>query len=1127
MVQANYPYLDLTVLPEIRPYVVASNAVLLFDTQLQSVFWTNGEGARLIGSDAVRSVLDGDATPNATMMRQIAMAVEKLADEQEAAAMVRIRTGFKSRLLGFSVRKITLPKGEEAVLLITESLHGRGHSLQAMARIAVDCLDGYSHASAILDADGAIFASSERFSSLEVTDEQLAQLTEEVATESDRLVKRLINTSSGSMAAGIARLGDSTPNHILIIADPHEADETSTPAASAKPADAAVVAGSDESTAQDDAPQENTDAPPRVGAFSNKRSSGMGGGLARWYFKQPASPAAETSSDADTEDPVSVAPVESQDKTTELASPTADQSEENPDEIAETKGDDEGSILVQETDFVPTQHPLSQDENDDLSTTPDQQDGTEEQSDLGDFEFEAGSKPIRFVWEMDAKNEFRTVSDEFAVAVGPKAASVEGLTWQELCEFHQLDNGDDITALLEKGDTWSGKTVLWPIEGTDLRVPIDLAGLPSYGRNRTFEGFNGFGIVRTADAVVDPLASGLSLFEDSAGGGFADIHDVEPLVEKDQQTSINESLEEIGDGVDKKVVDLDTRRESRSDRSLSSDEQETFEEIGEKLSDDSADAAQENDSTDNKDTDAESQGDAADFVPSAFAGPGRKKASSEDQGDPGDGAPKQVSTPDHNVDTSILARLPIPVLVYRNDELLFANDNFFETTGYSDLSSLAQAGGIDALFGGSTERPSDGDEFAQIFHASGEQLDVTANLQCVPWDENRAMLLTLRHGQDDGHDMPPSDHQDEIDSNGDNVESDNDAEATGDDRSESGASDADRPRSHLSMVGGTANEPESDSGADNSGANRAFGGLGAEDLRSILDTATDGVIILSDEGIIRALNRSAEALFDVDPDNVRDHSFTRLLAPESHRSALDYLSGMSGTGVASLMNDGREVIGKTSKGGLIPLFMTIGKLENTDACCVVMRDITEWKKAEEELLSAKAMAESASAQKTEFLAKVSHEIRTPLNAIIGFSDMMIEERFGGINNDRYRGYLRDIHRSGNHVLELVNDLLDISKIEAGKMDLEFDACDLNTTVSETVALTQPDANKERVIIRTSLSAVVPKVVADPRSLRQIILNLVSNSIKYTKTGGPGDRLHGLRRKRRSRSAGSRYRCRHE
>ena len=150
---------------------------------------------------------------------------------------------------------------------------------------------------------------------------------------------------------------------------------------------------------------------------------------------------------------------------------------------------------------------------------------------ISDFSFESGSKPIRFVWELDANNEFRSVSEEFAVAVGPKAASVEGLTWQELCEFYQLENGNDITALLEKGDTWSGKTVLWPVEGTDLRVPIDLAGLPSYGRNRTFEGFNGFGIVRTADAVVDPLASGLTLFEDGESGGFADVHDAEALVQ--------------------------------------------------------------------------------------------------------------------------------------------------------------------------------------------------------------------------------------------------------------------------------------------------------------------------------------------------------------------------------------------------------------------------------------------------------------------------------------------------------------------------------------------------------------------------------------------------------------------
>ena len=167
----------------------------------------------------------------------------------------------------------------------------------------------------------------------------------------------------------------------------------------------------------------------------------------------------------------------------------------------------------------------------------------------------------------------------------------------------------------------------------------------------------------------------------------------------------------------------------------------------------------------------------------------------------------------------------------------------------------------------------------------------------------------------------------------------------------------------------------------------------------------------------------------------------------------------------------------------------------------MLRDITHWKKAEEDLVAARRQAELASDQKTDFLAKISHEIRTPLNAIIGFSEIMLEERFGKIAIDRYREYLRDINRSGSHVLELVNDLLDISKIEAGKLELDFSEVKLNDIIAEGVALTQPQANRDHIIIRTSLSGAVPPVVADPRSVRQIILNLVSNAIKYTKSGG--------------------------
>jgi signal transduction histidine kinase len=110
---------------------------------------------------------------------------------------------------------------------------------------------------------------------------------------------------------------------------------------------------------------------------------------------------------------------------------------------------------------------------------------------------------------------------------------------------------------------------------------------------------------------------------------------------------------------------------------------------------------------------------------------------------------------------------------------------------------------------------------------------------------------------------------------------------------------------------------------------------------------------------------------------------------------------------------------------------------------------------------------------------------------------MIEERFGKIENARYRDYLNDINRSGIHVLDLVNDLLDISKIEAGKLELSYEAVDLNQLAAETVALLQPKANNKRIIIRTSLSRAVPKVVADARSIRQIILNLVSNAIQHS------------------------------
>jgi PAS domain S-box-containing protein len=273
------------------------------------------------------------------------------------------------------------------------------------------------------------------------------------------------------------------------------------------------------------------------------------------------------------------------------------------------------------------------------------------------------------------------------------------------------------------------------------------------------------------------------------------------------------------------------------------------------------------------------------------------------------------------------------------------------------------------------------------------------------------------------------------------------------------------------------------------------------ELRSILDTATDGVVLIERDGRIGALSRSAEALFSYDAGELRGRPFVDLFAPESQRAAGDYLDGLARNGVASVLNDGREVIGRVRQGGLVPLFMTMGRIGESDRFCAVLRDITPWKRAEEELLESKRWAERASAAKSDFLAKISHEIRTPLNAIIGFSEVMMEERFGPVGNERYREYLKDIHASGGHLVSLVNDLLDLSKIEAGKLDLTFTSVDLNGLVQQCVALMQPQANRERIIIRTSLAPALPPVMVDARSIRQIALNLLSNSIKFTGAGG--------------------------
>ncbi|MGQ3360995.1 MAG: ATP-binding protein, partial [Phreatobacter sp.] len=388
---------------------------------------------------------------------------------------------------------------------------------------------------------------------------------------------------------------------------------------------------------------------------------------------------------------------------------------------------------------------------------------------------------------------------------------------------------------------------------------------------------------------------------------------------------------------------------------------------------------------------------------------------------------------------ALLDKVPTGLIVHRGNAVLFANRTLLDWIGFADAAALEEAGGVSRLFAGGTESG----EAVTLTTAGGVDIPVEAHLSRVTWAGQSAFLFTLT-------------------------------------RASVSEAAADQESATLSELRGRLDEVE-----------------------QILDTATDGIVIVTSDGAIESMNRSAEALFGYESAEVKGLSVTTLFAPESHRSALDYCDGLLSNGVASVLNDGRQIIGRVKQGGLIPLYMTMGRTGPAarPKLAAVFRDMTHWKKAEEDLLAAKRQAEQASSQKSDFLAKISHEIRTPLNAIIGFSEVMMEERFGAIGNERYRDYLKDIHASGGHVLSLINDLLDLSKIEAGKLELAFTSVDLNDMVQSTVAIMQPQANRERVIIRSSLQPRLPNVVADSRSLRQIVLNLLSNSVKFTPAGG--------------------------
>ena len=272
----------------------------------------------------------------------------------------------------------------------------------------------------------------------------------------------------------------------------------------------------------------------------------------------------------------------------------------------------------------------------------------------------------------------------------------------------------------------------------------------------------------------------------------------------------------------------------------------------------------------------------------------------------------------------------------------------------------------------------------------------------------------------------------------------------------------------------------------------------------MLAIAPDAIVATDKNLTIRVFNRGAETVFGYSSEEVIGKHLNLLLPERYHlKHAAHVRNFLEDREDSRMMSERSEIFGCRRDGSEFPAEASISKIEIGEeiVLTVMLHDITDRKETEAELISAKEKAEYADRSKSEFLANMSHELRTPLNAIIGFADMMHKETFGPLGDDHYYDYAEGIHESGGHLLSMINDILDLSKIEAGRLELYEERLTVQSVVEDCLKIISPRARQAELDVQVTTDHNLPALMADSRLLKQMLLNLLSNAVKFTNPGG--------------------------
>ncbi|HJV24748.1 MAG TPA: PAS domain S-box protein [Aromatoleum sp.] len=268
-----------------------------------------------------------------------------------------------------------------------------------------------------------------------------------------------------------------------------------------------------------------------------------------------------------------------------------------------------------------------------------------------------------------------------------------------------------------------------------------------------------------------------------------------------------------------------------------------------------------------------------------------------------------------------------------------------------------------------------------------------------------------------------------------------------------------------------------------------------------LESTPDGLVISNSTGHVLVANSQAERLFGYGPGELRARLVDDLLPERFRRSHLGHRNRYFEQPRTRAMGNGLELYGLRKDGTEFPVEISLSPLRSEDSVVVIsaIRDVSERRNFEQALQGKNLELENANRAKDRFLASMSHELRTPLNAVIGFTGTLLMKLPGDINDEQTH-QLQLIRSSARHLLALINDLLNLAKIEAGKMDLQHEVVDCSALVDEVAATLRPQAVTKGLSFELALPPEPETFVTDRRALSQILINLMNNAIKFTERG---------------------------